>query len=60
MYKQVIDGSLTFQEVVIYMLLSDIETEDDHWQIEEVKGDMLKFVMKQAAITRYVCIKESS
>lgn len=48
-------GKLTTEsvgwEVVIYMLLSDIETEDDHWQIEEVKGDTLKFVMKQAAIT---------
>ena len=37
---------------MMYMLLSEIETEDDHWQIEEIKGDILKFISKQNSINR--------
>ena len=36
----------------MFMLLSEVETEDNHWQIEEIKADILKFISKQNSNSR--------
>ena len=35
---------------MLYMLVSEIESDDDHWQTEEIKADVLKFVSTQSSL----------